>query len=292
MEELRKLDTEVVYGDIRDKGSIDRALKIGRDVEVVFHIASTLTPMNVPDSFYWEINYHGTQNLLDACRYVGLRALVHCSSVGVAGPLSKIPSNETSPCFPDNVYGKSKHRAELLALEYAEKYELPVSVIRPAWIYGPGDRRTYKLFRAIAKRRFLIIGDGETLLHPVYVDDVVQGLKLCANHPASPGKTFIIAGVSVRLNPLVQAIAQELNVKIPRLKIPTGLAKIVAITCETMFKAFHLEPPLHRRRLDFFLRNQCFDISKAQNFLSFEPKVDLKTGIKMTVEWYKSHGWL
>lgn len=293
MEELRKMDTEVVYGDIRDKGSIDRALKIGRNVEVVFNLASVLTPVNVSDSLYWDVNYYGTQNLLEACRYAGLRALVHCSSVGVFGPLSELPSRETSPCAPDNVYGKSKYRAELLALEYAEKYELPISVVRPAWIYGPGDRRTFKLFQAIAKRNFLMIGSGENFVHPVHVEDVVQGLKLCANHPAAPGEVFIIAGAKfVRLNQLVHAIADELDVKIPRLKIPVGLAKFVALICEKVFKLLRVQPPLHRRRLDFFLRDQAFDISKSLEFLGFKPKVDLKTGIKATVHWYKAHKWL
>lgn len=292
MEELRKMDTEVVYGDIRDKGSIDRALKIGRNVEVVFHLASVLTPINVSDSLYWDINYYGTQNLLEACRYAGLRTLVHCSSVGVLGPLSEIPSTEASPCTPDNVYGKSKYQAELLALEYAEKYELPISVVRPSWVYGPGDRRTFKLFRAIAKRNFLMIGSGETLVHPVYVEDVVQGLKLCANHPASSGEIFIIGGAKfVQLNQLVHIIANELDVRIPQLKIPIGLTKFLALICEKLFKLFHLQPPLHQRRLDFFLRNQAFDISKAREFLGFEPKVNLKTGVKATVNWYKTQGW-
>jgi dihydroflavonol-4-reductase len=293
MEELRKMDTEVVYGDIRDKGSIERALKIGRNVEVVFHLASVLTPVNVSDSLYWDVNYQGTQNLLEACRYAGLRALVHCSSVGVMGTLSEIPSRETSPCRADNVYGRSKYQAELLALEHAKKYDLPVSIVRPAWIYGPGDRRTYKLFHAIAKRIFLMIGTGETLVHPVYVEDVVQGLKLCAQNPAASGEVFIIAGAqSVTLNQLVDTIAEELSVKVPKLKIPVWFARFAASVCEKVFKWTHLQPPIHHRRLDFFLKDQSFDISKAREFLGFEPRVDLRTGIRTTLNWYKAQGWL
>jgi nucleoside-diphosphate-sugar epimerase len=294
VEELKQVATELVYGDVCDKASLEQIFHQHPDIDTVFHLASLLTPVNVSDSVYWDINYQGTQNLLDACREFPLKAFVHCSSVGVIGPLPEIPANEQSRCAPDSNYGESKYKAELLALEYHNKFHLPVTVVRPAWVYGPGDRRTYKFFRVMAKGKFFMIGDGQTKLHPVYVDDVVQGLMLCAEQiDKAVGEVFIVAGAeSVTLEYLASTIAQEAGSSILPFKVPAGIAKLGATLCEAICKPLGIEPPIHHRRLDFFLRDQAFNISKIQNTLGFEPQVDVPTGVKQTVSWYREKRWL
>jgi nucleoside-diphosphate-sugar epimerase len=156
--ELQKLPLELVYGDVRDKAALAQTFRQHPDIDTVFHLASLLTPVTVSDHVYQEINQQGTQNVLDACREINLKAFVHCSSVGVIGPLPAIPANEQTRCAPDSNYGTSKYRAEQLALAYQQQFHLPVTVARPAWVYGPGDRRTLKFFRMVAKGRFFKIG--------------------------------------------------------------------------------------------------------------------------------------
>ena len=294
VEDLQQLDTTRVYGDIRDKASLENIFTQHPDIDTVFHLASLLTPVSVSDNIYWEINYQGTQYLLDVCREAKLRAFVHCSSVGVIGPLPEIPADETSRCTPDSNYGESKYKAELLALEYQKSFNLPVTVVRPAWVYGPGDRRTFKFFRMVAKGKFFIIGDGQTKLSPVYVEDVARGLILCAERIENAvGEVFIVSGGNtVTLEYLASTIAKEAGVSILPFKVPAGLARFGAIVCETLCKPLGIEPPIHRRRLDFFLRNQAFDTSKIQNTLKFVPLVDVLTGVKRAVSWYKEQGWL
>ncbi len=294
IEELRKVDTKLVYGDVRDRASLEQVVQSHQEIDTVFHLASVLTPVSVSDNIYWEINYLGTQHLLDICRELPLKAFIHCSSVGVIGPLPEIPAAEKSRCAPDSNYGETKYKAELLALEYQKSFGLPIVIVRPAWVYGPGDRRTYKFFRVVAKGRFFIIGDGQTRLHPVYVSDVVQGLILCAEQiEKAVGEVFIVAGAkSVTLEYLASTIAQEANASILPFKVPAGIAKLGATFCETVCKPLGIEPPIHHRRLEFFLRDQAFDISKIQNILGFEPQVDVATGVKRTVVWYKEQGWL
>jgi nucleoside-diphosphate-sugar epimerase len=212
----------------------------------------------------------------------------------VIRPLSEIPADESSRCAPDSNYGESKYKAELLALEYHKSFGLPLVVLRPAWIYGPGDTRTFKFFRVVANGRFFLIGDGQTPLSPVYIDDVVQALMLCAERiEEAVGEVFIVAGEqSVSLEYLATTIAQEAQTSIVRFKVPAEIAYWGALLCEKLCKPLGIEPPMHRRRLDFFLREQAFDISKIQNVLGFRPEVDLPTGVKRTVTWYKEQGWL
>lgn len=294
IEELQKLDIELIYSDVREKTSLENIFRSYPEIDTVFHLASLLTPVNVSDSIYWDINYQGTQNLLEVCQNAKLRAFVHCSTVGVIGPLPEIPADETSRCAPDSNYGESKYKAELLVLEYHKNFDFAVTVVRPAWIYGPGDRRTYKFFRMVAKGRFFIIGDGQTRLSPVYVDDVVRGLILCAEQiKNAAGKVFIVSGEkSVTLEYLASTIAQETGTSILPFKIPAGIAQVGAVMCEKLCKLLGIEPPIHRRRLDFFLRDQAFDISKIQNALGYQPQVDVPTGVKKTVSWYKEQGWI
>lgn len=291
---LEAVNSTLVYGDVRDKASLNQIFQQYPDIDTVFHLASILTPVSVDDKLYWEINYQGTQHLLDVCREANLRAFVQCSSVGVIGPLPEIPADERSRCAPDSAYGETKYKAELLALEYQKSFGVPVTVVRPAWVYGPGDRRTYKFFRMVAKGKFFLIGDGQTQLSPVYVEDVARGLALCAEKiDAAVGEVFIVSGgVTVSLESLAKTIAQEAGSSLLPLKVPVGIAKIGATLCETLCKPLKIEPPIHHRRLDFFLRDQAFDIRKIQHILGFQPQVDLQTGVERTVHWYQEQGWL
>lgn len=291
---LEDIDAKLVYGDLRDKNSLEQVAQHYPDIDTVFHLASVLTPVSKGDNIYWNSNYLGTQHLLDVCRKLPLKAFIHCSSVGVIGPLPEVPANEQSRCAPDSSYGETKYKAELLALEYHHSFHFPVVVVRPSWCYGPGDRRTYKLFRMVAKGRFFLIGDGQTKLHPVYVDDVVQGLVLCAEQiEKAKGHVFIVAGPeSVTLEYLASTIAREANASILPFKVPAWLGKTGATVCETLCKPLGIEPPIHHRRLDFFFRDQCFDITKIRSTLGFEPQVEVATGVKRTVMWYKEQGWL
>ncbi|MBD3307909.1 NAD-dependent epimerase/dehydratase family protein [candidate division KSB3 bacterium] len=291
---LQPLAAKLVYGDVRDKASLERIVQQYPAIDTVFHLASVLTPVSVDDSLYWDINYQGTQNLLEVCRQASLKAFIQCSSVGVIGPLPTIPADETARCAPDSNYGKSKYQAEQLALQYHQQFGLPVAVVRPAWIYGPGDRRTYKFFRMVARGRFFLIGSGQTQLSPVYVDDVVQGLILCADQiEQAAGEVFIVAGpTTVSLETLASTIAQEAGTSILPVKVPAGIARLGATLCETLCKPLGIEPPIHRRRLDFFCRDQAFDTTKIRQTLGFQPRIDLPTGVKSTITWYQQQGWL
>ena len=285
---------EFVYGDVREPASLEAVIRQHPDIDTVFHAAGVITPVSQGEQIYWDSNYAGTQHLLDACRQLPLKAFINCSSVGVIGPLPELPANENTRCAPDSSYGESKYKAELLALEYHRKFSMPVAVARPAWCYGPGDRRTLKFLRMVARGKFFIIGNGQTKLHPVYVDDVVQGLLTCAENIAeAAGKVFIVAGPeSVTLEYLAKTAAQAANTSILPFNVPAPLAKIGATLCEALCKPLNIEPPIHHRRLDFFFRNQAFDISKIRATLGFEPQIDVATGITQTMQWYREQGWL
>ncbi|MCX6375002.1 MAG: NAD-dependent epimerase/dehydratase family protein [Armatimonadetes bacterium] len=281
---------EIARGDVTDADSVRRAVD---GVEVVYHLAALFRRAKFPDADYRAVNYDGTLNLLQAALDAGVRRFIHCSTVGVLGHIENPAANEETPYNPGDIYQVSKCEAEKAALGFHRERGLPVVVIRPAGIYGPGDLRWLKLFRAISRRRFVMLGSGTTLIHWVYISDLIDAFRLAAESPNAVGKVYIAAGERyVTLNELVETIAKSLNVPPPKLHIPVGPVRILSGVCEDLCRALRIEPPIFRRRVDFFIKDRAFDITKARADLGYAPKVDLPEGVSRTARWYKEQGLL
>ncbi|GAH14262.1 unnamed protein product, partial [marine sediment metagenome] len=162
---------------------------------------------------------------------------VHCSSAGVLGAIKNPPADESYPYNPSNIYEKTKAEAEKLVLKYHHEQGLPVIIIRPEFVYGPGDMHVLGLFKAIQKKRFFIIGDGNSTLHPTYIDDLIHGLILCMDKQRAIGEIYIIAGERfVTVKELADIIAEELNVSLSKIHIPIWLANMCASALEKIGK--------------------------------------------------------
>jgi nucleoside-diphosphate-sugar epimerase len=166
-------------------------------------------------------------------------------------------------------------------------------VVRPGAIYGPGETRLLKLFRAIARGRYAIVGSGHAYYHPVYIDDLVEGYLLALERPEAVGEAFIIAGPSyVTQRELAETIARATGGRILPFRVPAAPVRWLGALCEAVCVPLGVEPPLHRRRVEFWTKSRAFSTEKAQRRLGYEPKVDLETGIARTAAWYRQAGWL
>ncbi len=285
--ELAQSGVELVEGDLRDAAAVDRAVAGCR---LVYHIGATFRPAGISDRYYHEVNVDGVRHVLEAARKHRVGRVVHCSTVGVHGHVSRIPSDEDAPYNPGDIYQRTKLEGERLA-QTAIAEGQPVTIFRPAGIYGPGDLRFLKLFRGIQRRRFLMIGNGRTLYHFTYIDDLVSGILLCGEHPAAAGRIYILCGEQhVTLNDLVSTIAEAVGVPKPRGRVPVWPVMTAAILCEAVCRPLGIEPPLHRRRVDFFTHDRSFTNARARQELGFSPKTSLAEGIRRTAAWYFEHG--
>ncbi len=287
---LNKLNIELVRGNLCEPHSFDNAVE---GIDIVFHIAALFRQQGVDPDIFRKVNAESVEHLLNASTRSGVSRFIHCSTVGVHGHVAHSPANEESPFGPGDLYQETKLQGEEIARRYMDGGRLAVTIVRPAGIYGPGDLRFLKLFKAIAHRRFVMIGAGTVNYHFTYIDDLVNGIILCSRSEQAIGKTYILAGEEyIPLNQLVTMIADELHVKQPRLRIPMWPVYAAGFACEVICKPLGLEPPLYRRRIDFFKKNRAFDITKAKKELGFEPKVSLEEGIRRTASWYKENGHL
>ena len=288
---LEDLGVEVVSGDIRNKDVVVQAVK---DIEQVYHLATAYRKMTAPQEYYLEVEVDGTRNLLDASIKENVERFVHCSTTGVYGHVTNPPADESYPYAPYDVYQKAKCEGEKLVLKYMEEKKIPGVVARPCAIYGPGDNRLLRLFKSIYHQSFIMIGKGDVSYHLVYVDDLVDAFELCGEKKGAIGEDYIIGGDEIpTLNELTEAIANALDVPVPDKRFPFVTPIMFASwLCEKVYTPFGKEPPIFPRRVNWFIKNRAFDISKAKNELGYEPKFDLKTGIKITADWYKKEGFL
>lgn len=279
-----------VEGDLTDAAALTRAAD---GVEVVYHIAATYREAGQPDAAYRAINVEGTRHVLEAARAGGARRMVHCSTGGVHGHIAHPPANEDAPFNPGDVYQETKLEAEKLARALGDRTAFDVVVARPIGIYGPGDTRFLRMFRGLARGRFPMIGSGKPFYHLTYIDDLVEGFRLCGTVPGANGRTYILAGPRyTTLEQLVEMVAKELNVTPPRVHLPVWPFWTAGLLCEILCVPLRLEPPIFRRRVDFYTKSRAFDTTRARTELGFAPTVDLEEGIKKTANWYRSEGLL
>jgi nucleoside-diphosphate-sugar epimerase len=290
--ELVKWGVEIITGDITDRENVFKAA-IGMDQ--IFHIAAAYRQANLPARAYWDVNFNGTKNILDAVLEYGISRIVHCSTIGVVSSVKNPPADETEICCPGDVYQESKCAAENEVLRYVQEKNLPASIIRPCAIYGPGDTRLLKMFKMIAERKYLFFGNGRALFHMVYIDDLTDAFLLCSQKKEAIGEIFIIGGEKyTTLNELAKLIAEEFKVPAPKIHLPYLPFEFAAAVVEFLYEKLKLkkEPPIYRRRMAFFKKNRAFSIEKAKKILGYSPKYDLNTGIHLTAKWYLENGYI
>jgi dihydroflavonol-4-reductase len=290
-ESLRASGVAIVSGDLARPDTLPAALARGFDV--VYNVAALYRQAGLPESTYRQVNAVAVGQLVEAAAGAGVRRVVHCSTVGVHGDVEHPPASEDAPLRPGDVYQVSKVEGEALAWEAAARTGVQVTIARPSGIYGPGDRRLLKLFRGVARRTFVVLGDGAIFYHLTHIDDLVEGLRLCGEVPEAAGRTYILAGAEVpTLNQLVAMIAADAGVKPPRLHLPVWPFWLAGAAREAVCSPFGIEPPLYRRRVDFFTKSRAFDISRARAELGYAPSVSLADGIHRTLAWYREQRWI
>jgi nucleoside-diphosphate-sugar epimerase/2-polyprenyl-3-methyl-5-hydroxy-6-metoxy-1,4-benzoquinol methylase len=285
--EIRQRGITVIDGSVMDSGALEAA---AQGVDVVVHLAAAQHEANITDQIFYNVNVTGTENVLHAAHSAGVKRFVHGSTIGVYGNMAGM-IDEMTPCNPDNIYGRTKLAGEGKVLSHQD--ELTVVIIRIPETYGPGDNRLLKLFKAINKKLFFMIGPGENLHHLIYIDDLLEGFLQAAFKDLASGTLVVLAGKEpVTTNAMVSCIARELHVAPPKLRAPLCLFMLVAVLMEKVLRPFGIQPPLHRRRMDFFKKSFSFSTDRARKLLGFEPQYTFAQGVAETAKWYHMQGYL
>lgn len=290
---LEGLPLTCVPADVTDPATL-RGLF--RGVDWVVHAAGKLGAAGVPELTYQMLHVDGTRHVLRMVQAEapGARVL-HVSSLGVVGPVADPRRNgwpdERAPLAPTNPYERSKATAEQVARNFAQA-GLDVVMVRPEFVYGPGDLHVWGLFQAIQRGFFFYIGSGLNWCHPTYIEDVVDGM-MAALEKGGSGQIYHLTGARpVTWRTLAGTTADILGVPPPRWRAPRWLAAVGAWGAEAVAAWWGRTPPLSRTGVAFFSENRGGSWAKAQRELAYTPAVSLPAGLAQTIIWYRQRGLL
>ncbi len=289
-DELRRWGAKIVIGSVTDAELVRRCMD---GVDVVQHLAAAFRELHVPPSHYYAVNVGGTRNVLQAAFEAGVRKFIYCSTCGVHGNVEKPPAAEDAPIRPADYYQQTKYEAEPIVLDYGRR-GLPVTIIRPAAIYGPGDpERFYLIYRRVAKGWFPMFGSGRTYYHPLYIDNLIDALMLAMDPKRGNGEVYLIADEEyVSIEDLARRVGRAMNVDAKIVHLPVWPVVIGGHVVERACRPFGITPPIFPRRVDWYRQNRAFRIDKAKRELGYRPAVPLDEGLRRTYEWYRAEGML
>jgi nucleoside-diphosphate-sugar epimerase len=285
---LEAAGVDVVRGDLREPDAIRRALKGCR---VVHHLAALTSHSGASASELFETNVEGTARLAEAALDEGVERFVFASAVKVYGVARQGTIDEDTPRDPASAYASSKERAENLLFRLAEERGLPLVVARLGGMLGAGAVGWLGLFRAIADGSFRMLGNGRGRYPAADVDDVVAGIRRAAEVPGIEGRVYNLTGEPVTLAKLVDAIADVVGGPPRRRPLPAAPLHAYGLLQRAALGLTGRSLPRFSR-VELFLGDRVFDISRARRELGYDPKTELQVSIARTARWFRERGLL
>jgi nucleoside-diphosphate-sugar epimerase len=282
---------EIHRGDLADRGSLMAAV---RGVDLVLNCAARTGPWG-PQADYERSNVLGLETLVRAGMAAGVRRLVHVSSItvhgnDVHGAADEFASLRSEP----NPYSRTKVAGERLLRRMMREGSMPITIVRPGWIYGPGDHASFgRLAQRIADEQMVVVGRGDNRLPLIYVRDAARGVLLAGQAERAEGRSYLLVNDEpVTQRDFVAAIAEELGVPQPTRHIPYPLARSLGAAAETAWRLARRReaPPVMRYGIQLLGGENRFVIARAREELGFVPLVDLAQGVAQSVAWYRGDG--
>ena len=277
---------DVARGELADRERL-RAAADGADV--VIHLAALLHQFAPPsaalDERYRQVNVEGTRNVVQAALAAGAGRIVYLSTIAVYGPTSGTVADEDTRPQPDTPYGRTKLEAETFVTRAHGESGPAGVVLRAAAVYGPGIKGNYRtLAEAIARGRYVPIGRGGNRRTLVHEKDLARAVALAAEHPDACGGTFNVSdGGMHRLAVIVEAMYRAIGRTPPRMRVPVGVARTLAVAGDLFTRVSGLRLPITADALDKYLEDVAIDATRIQRVLGFAPAIDLETGWRDTM---------
>ena len=281
---LGRLGAEVIVGDIRDLKMVHSTVA---GCDTVFQLVAHRFEIDSRLIAYRETNIAGMRNVLCAAVDAGVRRLVFTSSINVYGRLSAEPVTEKTSASPTLYHDLSKLEAERLALERGSELGISVVVARLPWVFGPGQPHFRKFFRqVIDEGPFAFYGPCDPWRNIAHVDDIVDGLERCAAVCAPEPRIYLLPGHNAKLSEILLLIADEAGVPFRMRRRPLWPVERISQACQLLLAPFGRELKV-MHGIEFFVRNQRVDGSKAKRELGYAPTISLRETIRSMITWYK-----
>lgn len=291
---LEQLGVECVTGDISDKGSLKQAFQ---DVDCVYHSAAKVGDWG-PQADFERYTIEGTRHVAQASLAAGVRRLVHVSSTSAYGhpPDTAEAVDESWPLGNKfwiwDYYTRAKIAAERLLWEMHETKQLPLTIVRPSWLYGPRDRLSVqRMHQILSQKKVRIIGDGTNRMNTIYAGSVASCCILAAQHEKALGQAYNATyDEAITQRQWFDLWAENFQLPKPTARVPYKVAFAAGLVMEALYRATRSsKPPVITRYAAWLLGRPTFYITgKAERDLGWKPMVTYAEGVKRTVDWFRS----
>jgi nucleoside-diphosphate-sugar epimerase len=288
---LTELDVEWYRGDVFDSELVAEAAK---NVSYIFHLAAAFREVKSDDNAYRLVHLESTKWLAEAAlKTSGFKRFVHISTVGVHGHIETGSADENYWFAPGDGYQRTKLEGELWLAKFASEHGLPHSIIRPGAIYGPGDTRLLKIYRMVSKGYMPILGQGKCMYHLVHVDDLTNVILLAGITDEALSEVMIaVCDEPISIEDMSRTIARNMNKSVRIVRLPLWPFYLASDVCELVCTPLGIQPPIFRRRVDFYTKDRVFDNTKIKRVLNYEFNFNNDRGIEQTTQWYLENGLL
>lgn len=289
---LDTLPVEKVGGDLSDQASLERACE---GIEVVYHAAAEVSDWG-PWAQFHRNTIEGTRNVARAALQASVRRFVHVSTIGAYGNITGDDAilDETAPLgrrlYRWSYYGRAKAQAEHVLWRLYEEQGLPLTVIRPSWIYGPRDHVIApRLHRLLTRGRIAVLGDGNNAFYAVFAADLARACLMAADNERAIGQAYNCAdGRPITQKDFLGLWAEEFHCSPPQRKVPYRLAMTAGFVCECIGRLFRFRHAPSITRHSVWILGRCvfFPTDKIRRELGWSPKTSYAEGVRCAVEWY------
>lgn len=278
--DLQAVGVEVVQGDITDKASL-RGPMTG--THGVYHVAGWYK-VGVRDAKPgYEVNVNGTRNTLEVMRDLGIPKGVYTSTLAIYGSTQGrlVDENEPTPKHFDSEYDRTKSLAHFEVALPMMREGLPLVIVQPGLVYGPGDTSQIgEAFSQYLQRKLPMIATGATYAW-AHVDDIVEG-HILAMDKGQVGQSYIIAGEVCNLLDAFKLAAKITGVPIPGIQLGPGMVNITAQMMEWVNRIIPLEGQMHPETLRSLNATYIGSNARARRELGYSPR-PLEVGMRETL---------
>lgn len=271
-------------------------------VDYIFHPAA-IFHFSTPWEVLRAVNVEGTRNLLEkVLENKRLKRFVNWSTTGIYGLPSKDTKeiDENSPASPSNNYERSKWMQEEIVREYADKYNIPTSIVRPSPIYGPRSKYGLgQLIMMVAEGQIQCSSIfGKSRFPAVHVKDVCEAAYFISQKESALGEAYILVDdQTLTVEEVPYVIGKETHTKIFQIYVPMGVIQMVSLLgarwSETLAKIMGWkEPKIEKDPLLYIAHNYYFHNKKIKELGYKFLYPDTKVGLIETISWYKKEGWI
>ena len=261
-----------------------------KGADVVIHMIGQMGKYGLQLNEFERVNCLLTEDIVEACLADKVKQFIYLSTPGVQGFGKRLCKEEDSYA-PRGNYEKTKVAAEQYIINRLKNEEMKYTIIRPDFVYGPGDYRRIKMYKNIRDRKFILTTSGNTYLHPTYVMDVVQGIHRSVNNENAYNEIFnISAPNAITVQEYLEIIANYFGKKVLKINIGYHLSVFLASVIDAFSDRFlKKEGFVSKNKIDFLALNHSTSSEKAQRLLGYVPEYDFKSGFNNTMKWCESN---